>query len=190
MVCFSRGFHASCIKEPVVERWIFPWPVCMSWADLQTHRYLSHHPPQRHNRNKTFKDESDAATLRQTLPDLTPDEASEVSALPAEDPAPGQTDPAPSAWGGGACRRGRRGWRSRQRRIAQQIPVKEEEKVSHPVVPKEKQKEVWNPVRKLCLGVRQYLFFKSICFCTVFTFSVSIFLLKHHIVFILLINAG
>ncbi|KAK2827700.1 hypothetical protein Q7C36_018626 [Tachysurus vachellii] len=44
------------------------------------------------------KDESDAATLRQTLPDLTPDEASESAtpALPAEDPAPSQPDPAPA----------------------------------------------------------------------------------------------
>ncbi|XP_016114947.1 alpha-adducin-like, partial [Sinocyclocheilus grahami] len=42
---------------------------------------------------QTFRDESDAAAaLRQTLPDLTPDE---VSALPAEDPAPEQTDSAP-----------------------------------------------------------------------------------------------
>ncbi|XP_027033796.2 alpha-adducin isoform X12 [Tachysurus fulvidraco] len=44
------------------------------------------------------KDESDAATLRQTLPDLTPDEASEAAtpALPAEDPAPSEPDPAPA----------------------------------------------------------------------------------------------
>ncbi|XP_058270852.1 alpha-adducin isoform X11 [Hemibagrus wyckioides] len=44
------------------------------------------------------KDESDAATLRQTLPDLTPDEPSEAttSALPAEDPAPSQPDPVPA----------------------------------------------------------------------------------------------
>lgn len=35
----------------------------------------------------TFKDESDAATLRQTLPDLTPDDPSDAPALPAEDPA-------------------------------------------------------------------------------------------------------
>uniref|UniRef100_A0A9J7YDA5 Alpha-adducin n=1 Tax=Cyprinus carpio carpio TaxID=630221 RepID=A0A9J7YDA5_CYPCA len=48
---------------------------------------------------QTSKDESDAATLRQTLPDLTPDEPSEVSALPAEDPAPGQTDSAPQPEG-------------------------------------------------------------------------------------------
>ncbi|XP_016115836.1 alpha-adducin isoform X5 [Sinocyclocheilus grahami] len=48
---------------------------------------------------QTSKDESDAATLRQTLPDLTPDEASEVAALPAEDPAPGQTDSAPQPEG-------------------------------------------------------------------------------------------
>ncbi|TSK72166.1 Alpha-adducin [Bagarius yarrelli] len=42
------------------------------------------------------KDDSDAATLRQTLPDLTPDEPSEAaaaSALPAEDPAPSEPDP-------------------------------------------------------------------------------------------------
>ncbi|XP_051734441.1 alpha-adducin isoform X11 [Ctenopharyngodon idella] len=44
---------------------------------------------------QTFKDDSDAATLRQTLPDLTPDEASEVAALPVEEPAPGLTDSAP-----------------------------------------------------------------------------------------------
>ncbi|XP_056586490.1 alpha-adducin isoform X12 [Triplophysa dalaica] len=37
--------------------------------------------------NQSSKDESDAATLRQTLPDLTPDEPSEVATLPAEDPA-------------------------------------------------------------------------------------------------------
>ncbi|XP_017347685.1 alpha-adducin isoform X9 [Ictalurus punctatus] len=44
------------------------------------------------------KDESDAATLRQTLPDLTPDEPSEAAAtaLPAEDPAPSEPDPAPA----------------------------------------------------------------------------------------------
>ncbi|ROL46820.1 Alpha-adducin [Anabarilius grahami] len=48
---------------------------------------------------QTFKDDSDAATLRQTLPDLTPDEASEVAALPAEEPAPGQTDSAPQPEG-------------------------------------------------------------------------------------------
>ncbi|KAK3523872.1 hypothetical protein QTP70_011837 [Hemibagrus guttatus] len=44
------------------------------------------------------KDESDAATLRQTLPDLTPDEPSETatSALPAEDPALSQPDTAPA----------------------------------------------------------------------------------------------
>ncbi|XP_059213388.1 alpha-adducin isoform X6 [Centropristis striata] len=37
---------------------------------------------------QTFKDESDAATLRQTLPDLTPDDPSDAPALPAEDSAP------------------------------------------------------------------------------------------------------
>ncbi|XP_028272921.1 alpha-adducin isoform X3 [Parambassis ranga] len=36
---------------------------------------------------QTYKDESDAATLRQTLPDLTPDDPSDAPALPAEDPA-------------------------------------------------------------------------------------------------------
>ncbi|KAM4720160.1 alpha-adducin isoform 2-T2 [Anableps anableps] len=38
--------------------------------------------------DQTFKDESDAATLRQTLPDLTPDDPSEAPALPAEDSTP------------------------------------------------------------------------------------------------------
>ena len=41
---------------------------------------------------QTYKDESDAATLRQTLPDLTPDDPSDAPALPAED-----TTPAPAA---------------------------------------------------------------------------------------------
>ncbi|KAM3599546.1 uncharacterized protein V6R79_007841 [Siganus canaliculatus] len=36
----------------------------------------------------SYKDESDAATLRQTLPDLTPDDPSDAPALPAEDSAP------------------------------------------------------------------------------------------------------
>ncbi|KAM4533053.1 alpha-adducin isoform 3-T3 [Fundulus diaphanus] len=46
---------------------------------------------------QTFKDESDAATLRQTLPDLTPDDPSEAPALPTEDPTPAAEDPTPSA---------------------------------------------------------------------------------------------
>uniref|UniRef100_A0A146NZM4 Alpha-adducin n=1 Tax=Fundulus heteroclitus TaxID=8078 RepID=A0A146NZM4_FUNHE len=46
---------------------------------------------------QTFKDESDAATLRQTLPDLTPDDPSEAPALPAEEPTPAAEDPTPSA---------------------------------------------------------------------------------------------
>uniref|UniRef100_A0A7N6BA97 Alpha-adducin n=1 Tax=Anabas testudineus TaxID=64144 RepID=A0A7N6BA97_ANATE len=37
---------------------------------------------------QTFKDESDAATLRQTLPDLTPDDPSDVPALPADGEEP------------------------------------------------------------------------------------------------------
>ncbi|KAJ8402379.1 hypothetical protein AAFF_G00368680 [Aldrovandia affinis] len=41
---------------------------------------------------QTYKDESDAATLRQTLPDLTPDEPSEVPVFPPDDPAPSQTE--------------------------------------------------------------------------------------------------
>uniref|UniRef100_A0A7N8WLQ0 Alpha-adducin n=1 Tax=Mastacembelus armatus TaxID=205130 RepID=A0A7N8WLQ0_9TELE len=36
---------------------------------------------------QTYKDESDAATLRQTLPDLTPDDPSDAPALPAEESA-------------------------------------------------------------------------------------------------------
>ncbi|KAK7131656.1 hypothetical protein R3I94_016699 [Phoxinus phoxinus] len=51
------------------------------------------------HQEQTFKDDSDAATLRQTLPDLTPDEASEAAALPAEDPAPELTDSAPQQEG-------------------------------------------------------------------------------------------
>ncbi|XP_077441903.1 alpha-adducin isoform X12 [Vanacampus margaritifer] len=49
----------------------------------------------------TFKDDSDAATLRQTLPDLTPDDPSDAPALPAEDsdaaPAPAATETAEDA---------------------------------------------------------------------------------------------
>ncbi|XP_033845087.1 alpha-adducin isoform X2 [Periophthalmus magnuspinnatus] len=45
--------------------------------------------------DQTFKDESDAATLRQTLPDLTPDDPSDATAPPAEEPAPAAEDPAP-----------------------------------------------------------------------------------------------
>ncbi|KAK9532482.1 hypothetical protein VZT92_009863 [Zoarces viviparus] len=37
---------------------------------------------------QTYKDESDAATLRQTLPDLTPDDPSDAPALPTEESAP------------------------------------------------------------------------------------------------------
>lgn len=43
---------------------------------------------------QTFKDESDAATLRQTLPDLTPDDPSDAPALPAEDSTPATADTA------------------------------------------------------------------------------------------------
>lgn len=45
---------------------------------------------------QTYKDESDAATLRQTLPDLTPDDPSDAPALPAEDTVPAPA-PAPAA---------------------------------------------------------------------------------------------
>lgn len=41
---------------------------------------------------QTYKDESDAATLRQTLPDLTPDDSLDAPALPAEDSAPATAD--------------------------------------------------------------------------------------------------
>uniref|UniRef100_A0A673IL42 Alpha-adducin n=1 Tax=Sinocyclocheilus rhinocerous TaxID=307959 RepID=A0A673IL42_9TELE len=68
-------------------------------ADLQTHCYLFPSSSTEAQQEQTSKDESDAATLRQTLPDLTPDEASEVAALPAEDPAPGQSDSAPQPEG-------------------------------------------------------------------------------------------
>ncbi|XP_057674445.1 LOW QUALITY PROTEIN: alpha-adducin [Corythoichthys intestinalis] len=46
----------------------------------------------------TFKDDSDAATLKQTLPDLTPDDPSDAPALPVEDSeavsAPAAAEPA------------------------------------------------------------------------------------------------
>lgn len=45
-------------------------------------------PPSESLPEQTYeKDESDAATLRQTLPDLTPDDPSDVPALPGEDSA-------------------------------------------------------------------------------------------------------
>ncbi|KAJ8338989.1 hypothetical protein SKAU_G00357750 [Synaphobranchus kaupii] len=44
---------------------------------------------------QTYKDESDAATLRQTLPDLTPDDPSEAPVFPPDDPAPEQTEEPP-----------------------------------------------------------------------------------------------
>ncbi|XP_061117901.1 alpha-adducin isoform X6 [Conger conger] len=44
---------------------------------------------------QTFKDESDAATLRQTLPDLTPDEPSEAPVFPPDNPAPEPTEETP-----------------------------------------------------------------------------------------------
>uniref|UniRef100_A0AAV2ITW1 Uncharacterized protein n=1 Tax=Knipowitschia caucasica TaxID=637954 RepID=A0AAV2ITW1_KNICA len=47
--------------------------------------------------DQTFKDESDAATLRQTLPDLTPDDPSDVTALPAEDSTPAEDQAPPAA---------------------------------------------------------------------------------------------
>ncbi|XP_037340140.2 alpha-adducin isoform X3 [Pungitius pungitius] len=43
---------------------------------------------------QTYKDESDPATLRQTLPDLTPDDPSDAPALPAEESAPAGADAA------------------------------------------------------------------------------------------------
>ncbi|XP_062409408.1 alpha-adducin isoform X5 [Sardina pilchardus] len=49
-------------------------------------------PEEDSQRDQTFKDESDAATLRQTLPDLTPDDPFETPALPAEDSGPTQAD--------------------------------------------------------------------------------------------------
>ncbi|XP_068560834.1 alpha-adducin isoform X4 [Cebidichthys violaceus] len=42
---------------------------------------------------QTYKDESDAATLRQTLPDLTPDDPSDAPALPAEESASAPAGP-------------------------------------------------------------------------------------------------
>lgn len=54
-------------------------------------------PPPESLPEQTSKDESDAATLRQTLPDLTPDDPSEAPALPDEDSAPAPAPvPAPA----------------------------------------------------------------------------------------------
>uniref|UniRef100_A0A673GCZ4 Alpha-adducin n=1 Tax=Sinocyclocheilus rhinocerous TaxID=307959 RepID=A0A673GCZ4_9TELE len=88
----SEDFHASCIKSRACERWISPWTLELIYKLIILFSSSSAEAQQ----EQTFKDESDAAALRQTLPDLTPDE---VSDLPAEDPAPEQTDPAPQPEG-------------------------------------------------------------------------------------------
>ncbi|XP_031434256.1 alpha-adducin isoform X11 [Clupea harengus] len=56
-------------------------------------------PEEESQLDQTFKDESDAATLRQTLPDLTPDDPSEAPPLPAEDSGPAQADLTPQTEG-------------------------------------------------------------------------------------------
>uniref|UniRef100_A0A8C9VU13 Alpha-adducin n=1 Tax=Scleropages formosus TaxID=113540 RepID=A0A8C9VU13_SCLFO len=54
-----------------------------------------HPPPIESQQEQTCKDESDAATLRQTLPDLTPDEPSEAPTFPPDD----QTEQPPQSEG-------------------------------------------------------------------------------------------
>uniref|UniRef100_A0A4W4DW36 Alpha-adducin n=1 Tax=Electrophorus electricus TaxID=8005 RepID=A0A4W4DW36_ELEEL len=75
------------------------FPTCAfssSWLlfnqEMELRKSTCCHKPQQ---EQTSKDESDAATLRQTLPDLTPDEPSEAATLSMEEHAPAQTDPAP-----------------------------------------------------------------------------------------------
>ncbi len=159
-------------KELIVERWILSWPVCMSTnASLSfpiiLYRGTTRTDVQRRQWRRHFKTDPPRSDPRWKLRSLRP---------PCRRPRPWTAWPRPSAWGGGACRRRRRCWWSRQRRIAQQIPVQEEEKVSHPVVPKEKQKEVRSPVRKLyTFSLNRFLLVRC-------SHLVSIFLLKPHIV--------
>lgn len=124
---------------------------------------------------QTFKDDSDAATLRQTLPDLTPDEASEVAALPAEEPAPEQTDSAPQPEGeepvAGDDAAGDHG----SDESPNKSPSKKKKKFRTPSFLKKNKKKSETQWGSLAIP-----FFKSICFCTVFTFSVSIFLLHFY----------
>ncbi|XP_031434248.1 alpha-adducin isoform X3 [Clupea harengus] len=70
-------------------------PYCPQHMDL----YEQTRHPSESQLDQTFKDESDAATLRQTLPDLTPDDPSEAPPLPAEDSGPAQADLTPQTEG-------------------------------------------------------------------------------------------
>ncbi|CAF97138.1 unnamed protein product [Tetraodon nigroviridis] len=67
----SKEFHSAVLralsKEPLMA------------AEAETDQAPESIPEQ------TYKDESDAATLRQTLPDLTPDDPTDTPALPVED---------------------------------------------------------------------------------------------------------
>ncbi|MFT7815430.1 alpha-adducin-like isoform X2 [Arapaima gigas] len=56
-------------------------------------------PEEESQQEQTFKDESDAATLRQTLPDLTPDEPSEVPVFPPDDRTPSEMEQLPQSEG-------------------------------------------------------------------------------------------
>lgn len=75
-----------------LERELFHGPEGLPALPLCDAVYLSSLCPIESLPDQTFKDESDAATLRQTLPDLTPDDPSEAPALPAEDSGPTQAD--------------------------------------------------------------------------------------------------
>ena len=80
------------LKQKMV--WILQftqWLVCCSKDDPEVFLWLVTHsivPLPESLPEQTYKDESDAATLRQTLPDLTPDDPSDAPALPDEDSAP------------------------------------------------------------------------------------------------------
>lgn len=84
------------------------WSICSSLSGVEAQQRrsisfvllrsitLSFPLPSESLPEQTYKDESDAATLRQTLPDLTPDDPSDAPALPAEDSAsaPAEADAA------------------------------------------------------------------------------------------------
>lgn len=134
----------------------------MPWADLQTHCDLFSSSSTEAHQEQTFKDDSDAATLRQTLPDLTPDEASEAAALPAEDPAPELTDSAPQQEGeepvAGDDAAGDHG----SDESPNKSPSKKKKKFRTPSFLKKNKKKSETQWGSLAIP-----FFKPICFCTV-----------------------
>lgn len=141
----------------------------MPWADRQTHCDLFSSSSTEAHQEQTFKDDSDAATLRQTLPDLTPDEASEAAALPAEDPAPPAEDPAPELTDSAPQPEGEEPVAADDAagdhgsdESPNKSPSKKKKKFRTPSFLKKNKKKSETQWGSLAIP-----FFKSICFCTV-----------------------